>query len=91
MIDVCRKDFTTLLPHELNRSRKLLAETTETELPGFVDSDDSQGHHRHSMRELLLQPRDIWMEDRQEPRQPKGLKQRILDPIYEKKKSTKLG
>jgi hypothetical protein len=28
----------------------------------------------YSMRELLLQPSDIWMKDRQEPQQPKGLK-----------------
>jgi hypothetical protein len=41
------------------------------------------------MRELLLRPSDIWMKDRQEPRQPKGLKRRILDLIYEKKKKWK--
>jgi hypothetical protein len=37
------------------------------------------------MRELLLQPSDVWMKDRHEPRQPKGLKRRILDLIDEKK------
>jgi hypothetical protein len=37
------------------------------------------------MRELLLRPSDIWMEDRQEPQQLKGLKRRIIDLIYEKK------
>jgi hypothetical protein len=37
------------------------------------------------MRELLLRPSDVWMEVRQEPRQPKGLKRWILDLIYEKK------
>jgi hypothetical protein len=37
-------------------------------------------------------PSDVWMEDRQEPQQPKGLKQQILDLIYEKKeKVEKLG
>jgi hypothetical protein len=55
---------------------------------GFVPVfDDSQEHHRYSMRELLLRPSDIWTEDRQEPRQPKGLKWRILDLIHEKKKN----
>jgi hypothetical protein len=38
------------------------------------------------MRELLLQLSDVWTEDRQEPWQPKGLKQWIIDLIYEKKK-----
>jgi hypothetical protein len=38
------------------------------------------------MRELLLWPSDIWTEDREEPQQPKGLKQWIIDLIYEKKK-----
>jgi hypothetical protein len=38
------------------------------------------------MRELLLWPSDVQMEDRQELWQPKGLKQRIIDLIYEKKK-----
>jgi hypothetical protein len=39
------------------------------------------------MRELLLWPSDVWMGDMQEPWQPKGLKQRILDQIDEKKKN----
>jgi hypothetical protein len=41
------------------------------------------------MREVLLRPSDVWMENRQEPQQPKGLKGWIIDLIYEKKK--KLG
>jgi hypothetical protein len=51
----------------------------------FVDSDGSQGHRWHSTRELLLRPSDVWTEDRQEPWQPKGLKQQIIDLIYDKK------
>jgi hypothetical protein len=39
------------------------------------------------MRELLLRPSDVWIEDGQEPREPKGLKRWILDLIYEKKKN----
>jgi hypothetical protein len=39
------------------------------------------------MRELLLRPSDVWMEDRQEPWQPKGLKWWILYLIYERKKN----
>jgi hypothetical protein len=39
------------------------------------------------MRELLLWPIDDWMEDMQEPQQPKRLKQWILDLIYGKKKN----
>jgi hypothetical protein len=39
------------------------------------------------MRELLLRPSDVWMEDRQEPQQPKGLKWWILYLIYERKKN----
>jgi hypothetical protein len=31
---------------------------------GFVDSDGSQGHYRHSTRELLLRPSDVWMKVR---------------------------
>jgi hypothetical protein len=74
-----------LLPHELDRNRKLLAETVETGLSGFVDSDGSQGRRRYLTRKLLRSS-DVWTEDRQEPRQPKGLKRRILDLTYEKKK-----
>jgi hypothetical protein len=51
----------------------------------FVDSDDSQGRRWHSMMELFLRPSDVWMKDRQEPQQSKGLKWRILDLIDEKK------
>jgi hypothetical protein len=54
---------------------------------GFIDSDGSQGRRRHSTRELLLWSSDVWKEDRQEPRQPKGLKRQILDLIYEKKEN----
>jgi hypothetical protein len=69
-----------------------LLEATETGLSSFVDSDGSQGCHRHSTRELLLLSSDVWTEDRQKPRQPKGLKRQILDLIYEKKKKPrKLG
>jgi hypothetical protein len=73
-------------PHESDRSRKLLFETGKTGLSGFVDFNGSQGCRRHSTRELLLRPSNVWTEDRQEPWQPKGLKQQILDLIYEKKK-----
>jgi hypothetical protein len=41
------------------------------------------------MMELLLQPSDVWTEDRQQPQQPKVLKQRILDLNDEKKEKTK--
>jgi hypothetical protein len=41
----------------------------QTGWSSFVNSDSSQGHRRHSMRELLLHPSDVWMEDRQEQRQ----------------------
>jgi hypothetical protein len=58
----------------------------QTGWSGLVDSDGSQGRRRHSTRELLLQPSDVRTEDRREPRQPKGLKRRILDLIYKKKK-----
>jgi hypothetical protein len=51
----------------------------------FIDSDDNQGCRQHSMRELLLWPSNVWMKDRQEPRQPKGWKWKILDLIDEKK------
>jgi hypothetical protein len=37
------------------------------------------------MREILLQPSDVWTKDRQETQQPKVLKRRILDVINEKK------
>jgi hypothetical protein len=37
--------------------------------------------------ELLLQPSDIWMKDRQEPRQLKELGWRLRDLINEKKKN----
>jgi hypothetical protein len=56
-----------VLSHELDRNRKLIAETMETRLSDFVDSDGGQGHHRHLMRELLLRPSDVWVKDRQEP------------------------
>jgi hypothetical protein len=75
--------------HKSDMSRKLLLKIGKIGLSGFVDSDSSQGHHRHSMREFLLRPSDVWTEDRQEPWQPKGLKQQILDLIYEKKKRYK--
>jgi hypothetical protein len=55
--------------------------------PAFVDSNGNQGHRRHSMMELLLRPSDVWTEDSQEPWQPKWLNWRILDLIYEKKKT----
>jgi hypothetical protein len=35
----------------------------------FVDSDSSQGRHRHSAIKFLLWPSDVWTKDRQEPRQ----------------------
>jgi hypothetical protein len=54
-------------------------------LSNFVDSNDSHGRRRHSTRELLLQPSDIWIEDRQEPRQPWRLGWWIIDLIDEKK------
>jgi hypothetical protein len=38
------------------------------------------------MRELLLRSSDVWMKDRKEARQPKGLRWQILDLLYEKKK-----
>jgi hypothetical protein len=41
------------------------------------------------MIELLLRPSNVWVKDRQEPWQPKGLKRQILDLIYEKKKRWK--
>jgi hypothetical protein len=52
-------------------------------------SDGSQGRRRHSTRELLLRPSNVWTTDRQEPWQPKGLKQWIIYLIYEKKKKPK--
>jgi hypothetical protein len=67
-------------------SRKVLLEIGKTGRSGFIDFDCSQGRRRHSMRELLLWPSDIWTEDREEPQQPKGLKRWIIDLIYEKKK-----
>jgi hypothetical protein len=57
-----------LLPHESDKSRKLLFETRKTGLSSFVDPDDSQGCCRHSTTKLLLWPIDVWIEDRQEPR-----------------------
>jgi hypothetical protein len=74
-----------MLSHESDMSQKILLETRKTGLFRFIDSDDRQGRRRHSTRELLLQPSDVWMEDRQGPQQPKGLKQWIIDLIYEKK------
>jgi hypothetical protein len=47
----------------------------------------SQGHHWHSMMELLLRPSDVWMEDSQERQESKGLKWQILDLIDEKKEN----
>jgi hypothetical protein len=77
----------------MKRNWKLLLEAAKIRLSvwqtgwsDFVDSDSSQGCRRHSMRELLLWPSDIWTEDRQEQQQPKG-EQWILDLIYEKKKN----
>jgi hypothetical protein len=82
-----------VLPHESDKSRKLMLETEKLDCLvwqigwcSFVDSDGSQGRRRHSTRELLLQPSDIWTEDRQEPQQSKGLKWQIIDLIYKKKK-----
>jgi hypothetical protein len=51
----------------------------------FIDSDGSQGRRRHSTREPLLRPSDVWLMKKLEPRQLKGLKRRILDLIDEKK------
>jgi hypothetical protein len=75
-------------------SRKPLFETGKTRLSdlgwlSFVDSEGSQECHRHSTREFLLWPSNVWMKDRQESQQPKGLKRQIIDLIYEKKKNRK--
>jgi hypothetical protein len=59
----------------------------QTGWSSFVDSNDSQGHHWHSMMELLLRPSDVWMEDSQERQESKGLKWQILDLIDEKKEN----
>jgi hypothetical protein len=61
----------------------------QTGVSGFVDSDGSQGRRCHSTRELLLWPSDIWMEDRQESRQPWRLGRRLRDLIEEKQKGNK--
>jgi hypothetical protein len=58
----------------------------QTEWSNFVDSDSSQECRRHSTTELLLWSSDVWMEDRQEPWHPKGLKRQILNLIYKKEK-----
>jgi hypothetical protein len=79
--------------HKLNKNRKLLLDAVkdcsvwQTGWSAFIDSDGSQGRRRCLTRVLLLQLSNIWTKDSQEPRQTKGLKWRILDLIYEKKKN----
>jgi hypothetical protein len=57
----------------------------QTGLSGFVETDDSRGRHRASMREPLLQPSDVWSVKELEPRQFKGLRRQLRDLIDEKK------
>jgi tRNA U34 2-thiouridine synthase MnmA/TrmU len=73
-----------VLAHESNREPEAPAQNRKNQTICFVDFDDSQGHYRHLMRELLLRPSDVWTKDRQELQQPKGLRWRLIDLIVEK-------
>jgi hypothetical protein len=57
----------------------------QTGLSGFVGTDDSQGRHRASTREPLLQPSDVWSVKELEPWQFKGLRRQLRDLIDKKK------
>jgi hypothetical protein len=68
---------------------KLNPRDWQTGLSDFVNFDGSQRRHRHSSIKLLHQPSDVWIEDRLEPQQPKGLWQWLLDLIARKWKQKK--